>query len=172
MPWAPKQKCATPRCRNLVDSGWCDECQRAALSDVNMTVVAGAPGSGKTTYVREHKQPGDLVIDMDAIAVALGSDVDHDHDGRLLPFAFAARDAVIDRLGRPNDLRAVWIIRGAPTFAERHQWWQAKVVVIAPPIDEAKRRAREAGRPASWDRLIDEWWAQYEPRSGDLVIEN
>lgn len=36
-----------------------------------LTIVTGAPGSGKTTWVENQRQPGDLVFDMDAVAAAL-----------------------------------------------------------------------------------------------------
>jgi hypothetical protein len=153
-----------------VDHGYCPKCQAAQVMDTKLTVVAGPPASGKTTYVREHKQPGDLVIDMDALAVALGSDVSHGHDERILPFVFAARDGALERMGRPNDIGRVWIIRGAPSNRERREWWQATVVVLETPADECKRRAAEAGRPSIWADLIDAWWSDYETNATDEVL--
>lgn len=170
MPWSPSQQCSTPTCRNLVTRGMCEDCQRKKLAEIDVTVVAGPPAAGKTTYVNQRKGPNDLVIDLDAIAVALGSDVSHDHNQRLLPFMFAARDAVIDRMSRPNDVQRFWIIRTAPTFKERSEWWQATVVVLETPPDECKARARRAGRPPHWDRLIDAWWDEYQPRHGETVV--
>ena len=38
-----------------------------------ISYVIGPPGSGKSTYVRIHMNPGDLVLDFDALAVAIGS---------------------------------------------------------------------------------------------------
>ncbi len=38
---------------------------------VPVQAVCGPPGSGKSTYVRERAQPGDLVLDVDEIAVEL-----------------------------------------------------------------------------------------------------
>ena len=40
-----------------------------------LTVVTGLPGAGKAAYVAEHKDPGDIVIDFDLIAEAIGSPV-------------------------------------------------------------------------------------------------
>jgi hypothetical protein len=153
-----------------VDSGWCQDCQRKQLAETRITVVAGAPASGKTTYVNQHKQPGDLVIDLDALAVALGSEVTHGHNDRLLPFTFAARDAVLDRISRPNDINHVWIIRTAPTNRERRDWWQANVVVMETPPAVAKQRATEAHRPPHWHQLIDDWWNTYQPNPEDTIF--
>ena len=38
---------------------------------MRLTIVTGAPGSGKTTWVEARRQPGDLVFDMDAVAAAM-----------------------------------------------------------------------------------------------------
>lgn len=170
MPWSPKQKCATPTCRNLVDRGWCEDCQRKNVSEARITVIAGPPASGKTTYVQQHKTDNDLVIDLDAIAIALGSNVSHDHNPRLLPFMFAARDAILQRISRPNDIDHVWVIRTAPLLKDRHEWWQATVIVLAKDADTCKAQAAAAGRPAQWNQLIDDWWDQYQPSSNDTII--
>lgn len=42
-----------------------------AQNGVRNLIVAGPPGSGKTTWVNEHKQPGEIVLDLDAIKAAL-----------------------------------------------------------------------------------------------------
>lgn len=170
MAWSAKQTCATPTCNNLVSSGWCEDCQRKQMSDTKITVVAGPPGAGKTTYVEKHKGKNDLVIDLDALGIALGSDVTHDHNDRILPFMFAARDAVIARMSRPNDIDRVWVIRCAPTNAERREWWQADVIVIETPADEAWSRAKQAKRPAQWRALINAWWDDYQPNAADTII--
>lgn len=169
MPYAPRQKCQTPRCSNLVESGYCYTCQQQQLSDTRMTIVAGPPCSGKTTYVAEHKKENDLVIDLDALQQALGSDNTHGHNPALLPFALEARDAIINRLGRPHDLNHVWIIRTAPTNKERRQWWQANVIVLETPKDVCHARA-DANRPPLWHDLIDAWWEKYEPNPSDKII--
>ena len=36
-------------------------------------VVCGPPASGKTTYVKQHMIPGDIVVDLDAIIDAIVS---------------------------------------------------------------------------------------------------
>ena len=38
-------------------------------------LVCGAPASGKTTYVKQHKEPGDFVLDLDVLRQALGAPV-------------------------------------------------------------------------------------------------
>lgn len=136
----------------------------------NITIVAGPPAGGKTTYVREHRDPLDVVIDLDALHEAIGSSVGHGHHPSFLKFALDARDALIERALSDNTARHVWIIRGAPTIEERYIADGVNVIVIATPLEEAQLRARQAGRPELWQDLIDQWWATYQPDPRDTVI--
>ena len=168
MPWSPKQKCATTDCPNLVDSGWCQDCQQKNLAETNITVVAGPPCAGKTTYVQQHMREGDLVVDLDAIAEALGATDGHDKPGTLLPFVYAARDAILERMMQPHDVRHVWVIRTAPTNKERRQWWQANVIVLETPINVCLERAKK--RPAKYPAIIKAWYDAYEPNPADQIV--
>lgn len=58
-------------------------------------VICGPPGSGKTTFVQQHMQPGDLVLDMDAIVSALtGSGSAHPDYSGVMDAALSVREAV------------------------------------------------------------------------------
>ena len=171
MPWSPKQQCQSPTCHNLVDKGWCEECQKKNLAELNITVVAGPPLSGKTTYVDTHRGDKDLVIDLDAIAVALGSRTTHLHSKVYLPFMLTIRDAILDRLLEPNDVPHVWFIATAPKNKQRRQWWQAKVIVLETSYEECMNRAHTRGNTDYWERLVSEWWDNYETNAADTIIK-
>ncbi|WP_151485234.1 ATP-binding protein [Streptomyces albicerus] len=160
MPTRARSRC--PRCKQLHDSGGaeCDACRHR-----NVTVVYGPPCAGKNTYVREHARTGDLVLDMDALAQALGSPHDHGHPPALIPFAIEARDAVVRRLTRPHQLRHAWVITSRADILDALPG--AEVVTLAVDPDTCKARARQAGRPAPWDSHIDRWWRDHlkHPRS-------
>lgn len=79
-------------------------------SAVPVTIVAGAPGSGKTTWVRERAERGDLIVDIDALFSALSGLAWYDKPNELLPFVMEAREAIIKRLARPSGVGHVWII--------------------------------------------------------------
>lgn len=78
-------------------------------------VVTGPPAAGKTTFVAEHREPGDIAIDLDHIANTLaGMPADnHEHSDVVLAVARAARRAAIDAATK-QDAR-VWIIHTKPT---------------------------------------------------------
>lgn len=142
--------------------------QQPAITPV--TLVCGPPGSGKTTYVKERMQPGDLVVDMDAIYSALSGLPWYNKPPELLPFVAAARDAVIERLQRPSNVRHAWVIATAPKKAEREELrrkLQAEVIILDVSAEECKRRIRQdlrrAEQAVGWDLLIDKWWEEYEP---------
>jgi len=64
---------------------------------VDIVVICGPAGSGKSTHVREEAKPGDLIVDVDLIYAALsGLELFHKPPG-LLPFFCAARDAIVNR---------------------------------------------------------------------------
>lgn len=124
-----------------------------------LTLVMGPPCSGKSTYVAAHKAPGDLVIDFDALASALGSDDTHAHSPGIKHEAVGLRRVLIHRL-RSGSIRAphTWLIACDPTAEEFQR--AAEVVRMDASREECHSRATTAGRPESWHRLIDAWFAK------------
>lgn len=147
-----------------------------------ITIVCGAPGSGKTHFVRENFMRGDLIVDLDAIFSAI-SNLDWYHKpDNLLPYALEVKNALLNKvlIERDNAPRS-WIITSAPRAMERIRMrsrYGAQTVVIETPADVCKRRCREDVRRIvrnngliSWSDLIDEWWRDYEDDDGDTVIK-
>ena len=127
-------------------------------------VAAGVPDppcAGKTTYVAQRRGAADLIVDMDALRVALGSTVAHDADDPRLAFALAARDGILRRIREPHDVPAVWIVACAPRRWQRDIVPDAAVVVLDTSADECHRRA-DIDRPSLWHQLIDEWFRAFE----------
>jgi len=124
------------------------------------TLVCGPPCAGKNTYVSERITSGDMIIDVDALHHAVSGMPSHEHSNQLLPFAFAARDAIIDRLLTSAFTGHVWIVTTAPTRADRIAWTSrldATVVLLVPDQTECLRRA-ETERPEKWLGYVRQWF--------------
>ncbi len=130
-------------------------------SAIPLTILSGPPCSGKTTYIANHANPGDITIDLDSIMMKLRPGYRHWSDaltGDLLNAAIRARNAMLGSLSRKDRGRA-WFIVSAPSKDER-DWWQAKlggeVILLHPGVDECKRRAVTRGTPKAI-KGVDDW---------------
>jgi hypothetical protein len=124
-----------------------------------LTVVTGPPCSGKSTYVRTHAVGGDIVIDFDELAVALGSPVRHGHAPAIVAVTRVARSAAIGAALRAHGQGSrVWIVDTiiTPRSAQMYEDAGAEIVTLSVAQDELHRRAH-AERPKLWHKLINEW---------------
>lgn len=133
-----------------------------------ITVVSGAPCSGKSTYVRENANPGDIVIDFDLLAVALGSAVSHDHAAVHVDLARLARRAAVDEvLLHPDFLGDVWIVDTAPTHVSlgRYVAAGARFELCDPGRSECLARALRDERPPWTIAEIHRWYDTHTQES-------
>lgn len=143
-------------------------------------IVSGPPCAGKSTYVREHKQPGDVIIDYGLLAEAIGDDhwdVKHPHVVQDM------RRAAIDRILADADEIDAWIIDTAPTAASRSRYAEASadMVFLDVPRVECERRALADERPQQTMDGIEAYFAhdnhdekgihQMQKKSFDLIYE-
>lgn len=124
-----------------------------------ITVVTGPPCSGKSTYVRTHAKPGDIVIDFDTMAQAFGSPVPHDHTASVRHVTIQARRAAI-AAALTVTAADVWVVdcNISPDRLHAYRRAGATIRVMRADTDELHRRAAKE-RPALWHRLIDQWQA-------------
>lgn len=119
-------------------------------------VVMGAPCSGKTTFVHQNMCEGDIIIDMDAIAQALGYSQGHGAKGNYLRVALAARQGAINEVLRKRC--GAWIIHTQPKQDDliRYETCGAIFHVCDPGIDTCLQRAED--RPEGTAEAIRKWY--------------
>lgn len=124
-----------------------------------LTVVTGPPCSGKSTYAWTRKQPGDVVIDFDKLAQALGSGTPHDHPDHVRWVAIAARRAAINSaIVQHHKGATVWIVHTRIPRQDMDRYVKAGAQVVTLEVDRDTLHARaDVERPGLWHKLIDEW---------------
>ena len=120
-------------------------------------VILGAPCSGKSTYVREHAKSGDVIVDFDAIAKALGAD-GHLPDGDIKQAAFAARKSVIDYCVKSGC--ESWIIHTSPSDEQREAYEKAgaEFIEMDTDMETCLQRAADDDRPPETEQIIRDYF--------------
>jgi predicted kinase len=128
-----------------------------------MILVAGPPCGGKTTYVAEHRTPGQNIVDFDDIVEMLGKP------------RYEAGPEIAEQARRiwvASLPMADWVIWTAPRRQDRGRFrgqFGAQVVVVMASMEECLDRAES--RPVVWQEHIRRWFAIWEPsRSGSETI--
>lgn len=81
---------------------------------MQITVVAGYPGSGKTTYVHNHVGLHDLVYDYDALSAALTGQPGHTHNIDAHDYITLIYEMILRKLKAEQTFDHVWIIMTLP----------------------------------------------------------
>lgn len=129
-----------------------------------VVLIAGPPCAGKTTRALELAQPGDLVIDRDAIARQLGSSRLHMHTPYISRLAEQRMRAQLAKLQATRDVTA-YVVRCLPGAGQRQAWvnrFRARLILLDPGVDECLHRARLDGRPPGTYAAIRQWYARYQ----------
>jgi len=131
-------------------------------STERVVLVCGAPGSGKTTYVDQHRSPGDLVWDLDLVAQSITGLGIHERSPGSVPFLLALREAFYGEAKKPSLARQIWIVESCPTLAERERFQRelkARIVLLDTPESVCIERLRLRG--PEWPARATEWWAKH-----------
>ena len=132
-------------------------------------IVYGAPLSGKTTFVNQVKNAGDLIIDIDAIWQCVSGCDRYIKPKRLNQVVFKIRDDLLDCVKyRVGNWNCAYIIGGYPLASERERLageLGAQCIFIDTPKEECLNRlyACEDGRGEDWGRYILDWFSAYSP---------
>lgn len=128
-------------------------------------IVYGSPCSGKSTYVRDNAEIGDLIVDMDSIWECISGCGRYVKPNRLKDNAFAVRNLLIENIKlRVGSWCNAYLIGGYPFTNERERLATqlgAKVIYIDTPKDVciARLESNPQGRNVSeWRQYIEDWW--------------
>lgn len=163
----------------------CNDCHRRKTrledgwsSSTSLTVVCGPPASGKSTYVEQHANPWDVVIDRDLICKAAFPKLDpHSHlPAHAERYIESAITGILERLERGKDKVRAWYVLPSPARTERdvlRNRFNAKVLVIeAPTVVCMQRINNDARNPdVDWHTRISTWQSNYEKDPLDIIIE-
>ena len=131
-------------------------------------IVYGAPFSGKSTYVRQNAEIGDLIVDLDSIYEAITPAPRYHHTEQVKRIAFGIRDYLYDQIRTRNGgWDTAWIIGGVPRKMERERLAArlgASLVLVECDKDECYKRLYrcEDGRGLEWGDFIDDWFLNYQ----------
>lgn len=133
-----------------------------------IVVVTGPPCGGKSTYVESHLADGDLIVDMDELALSIEvSAASHDYSEITRKMARAARNAAVGeglKLMQGERYRTLFIIHTDPPPEMRmtYRAMGARFVDVDPGKQECLRRAES--RPAKNRELtrqvLDDYYAK------------
>ena len=136
-------------------------------------VITGPPCAGKSTYVREHAEEGDLRVDYDLIAQALGAVNSHAAEGIVKQAAFDAREGAIRTALKYADAES-WIIHTSPNedHMKLYEEANADVVTLDPGYDECMERAKRDGRPQQTIDGIEKYYSRQKGRIMEHLYKN
>ena len=146
---------------------------RTKRKENGMVVVTGAPGSGKSTYVRDKADSTDMIYDFDEIAKAISNMGNRDERPE---WAYAIVHMMRGMIAEYRGPTQLWMVGTMPSAWEKRYYakrYNAKIYVIDPGIDKVKQQLQaDKTRPnkTQWLSLIDKWYDEYEPYCGEFVI--
>lgn len=145
-------------------------------SDKQVFVVSGAPGCGKSTYVKKNATNRDIVLDLDELCNAIqgASGIHQDHKA-VLSAALAARDAIYNEIENktgewerafvitadPDDLKVTNLVR---RFSAEH------IKINASREECINRIMNDPSRKGEEERqiqIVDDWFNRQWFLNGD-----
>lgn len=127
-------------------------------------VVTGPPAAGKSSWIRAHAKPHDVVIDLDLMALAMaapGAD-HHAHGEVLLRVVHRARQAAIREAEQHLDQVDVYLIHTMPQAKARARYKRlgARIVTVDPGEQIVRQRVRDMRQPGM-EAVVTRWYRDH-----------
>lgn len=125
-------------------------------------IVTGPPAAGKSTYIREHRKPGDITIDYDELANTFAGlePTNHEHEAHIKSVTQKARQAAIDTALNTHDgTFSIWIIHSTPSpdLIAKYKEAGAEIITIDPGKDLVMKRCKRE-RPKHMLKIAAAWY--------------
>lgn len=121
-------------------------------------VITGPPCSGKSTWIRERAKPGDVVVDLDRIALAITSEgtPHHDYPKHIRTMAVALRRQLVQMALRASKQVDAYVINSKPTTRARAEYYRAGATFIHldEPLGTLIERAKQERPPWVMQALL------------------
>lgn len=133
-------------------------------------LVYGAPLSGKTTFVKNSMEYGDIVLDQDNLYEAIAGQPRYIRPSEITPVVFAMRKAIEEAITmRAGNWQSAFVIGSFPSALERRRIADrlgAEEVFINATKEECLKRLEQDESRAEvrdeWKEYINQWFLDYE----------
>lgn len=149
------------KCHNIIHRKLC-------IDNRQVYLVYGSPLAGKSSFIKDNAEQGDLIIDIDNIWQCISGCDRYVKPKRLNSNVFIIRDTLLDMVRmRAGKWQNAYICGGYPLIGERERLCKslgAKEIFIDTSKEECLSRleADTSGRnKAEWERYINNWWRDY-----------
>jgi hypothetical protein len=127
-------------------------------------VVSGPPGAGKSSWIRAHAKPVDVVIDFDLLALALSGPGagDRAYTRTLEKVVHKARWAAIREAEMHLDQIDVYLINTSPSPRDRANYKRlgAKMITVDPGRDIVMQRIADMRQPGM-AAVAERWYKKH-----------
>jgi predicted kinase len=132
---------------------------------MTLYVVTGPPCAGKSTWVRERAKPGDVVVDLDRIALAITAEdtPHHEYPAHIRKAAISVRKTAVSVALSYSRVGMAYVIHAKPSSRALNDYRRAKaqMVELNAPFHVLMERAKAERPPHIWQTLAT-WWDEIE----------
>ena len=132
---------------------------------MTVTIITGAPASGKTTFVEKHAKPGDIRIDFDSFTRTISGIDSHTQSREVIALALEMWKASVATALRLRTTKNIWIIHADPDpiAFRRYQRAGTRIIQIDPGEEIVLSRC-QSERPPEAIEKAKQWYAKWKPK--------
>lgn len=138
--------------------------------DRDVYIIYGPPLAGKKTYVQEHMEEGDIVVEMDRLYQAISMQEMYNNSDKLKYNVYNIRSLLIDNIKtRYGKFNRAWVIGGYAERSARDRLANelgAEAILISTSKEECIARLKSCNdyrgdNYNTFKKYIDKWFEEY-----------